>query len=307
MSNLAFIYSPAFLEHDAPGYHPENSGRLRAVVNGLNRSGLWDRADVLEPRAALKDEILSVHTPGYYERVAGTAGAGSGMLDADTFYNRHTFDAAMKAAGAVLDAVDLVAESKTRNAFALVRPPGHHACPGRAMGFCLFNNIAIGAKYALKKGYGRVMIADWDVHHGNGTQDIFYSDGRVGFFSVHQHPFFPGTGTSDQSGEGEGEGFTVNVPLSPGSGDDAFIRAIEEKFAPLAEKLKPELLFISAGFDAHKADPIAHLEFSTEVFARAAELTVDITGGIPLIAVLEGGYDLDALSESVVAVSEVLL
>jgi acetoin utilization deacetylase AcuC-like enzyme len=242
--------------------------------------------------------------------VAATAERDRFAFDADTPTSSRSFEAALRAAGGTLAAVDAVMAGAADNGFALVRPPGHHAVPERAMGFCLFNNVAVAAAH-LRAAHGleRVLVVDWDVHHGNGTQDAFYADSHVLFMSSHQYPFYPGTGSAREVGRGEGEGFTLNVPLPSGCGDAEYLQAYLEVVEPVARQFRPEFVLISAGFDAHARDPLAEMEVSERGFAGLARLVARIARdvcGNRLVAVLEGGYDLAALGESVATVLDEL-
>jgi acetoin utilization deacetylase AcuC-like enzyme len=243
-----------------------------------------------------------VHDPRYIEGVRGFASSGGGWLDADTYCGPGSFDVALMAAGAVVSGVDAVLDGVATHAFALVRPPGHHATPQRGMGFCLLNNIAIGVARSLERGLQRVAIVDWDVHHGNGTQDAFYASDQVLFCSVHQSPFYPGTGDADERGEGAGKGYTVNVALRAGRTDDDYLAVVDRLFLPALKAFEPELVMISAGYDAHADDPLGGMRLTergyAEMTARLLDVAHQFAGG-KLVAVLEGGYDPDALARSV--------
>jgi acetoin utilization deacetylase AcuC-like enzyme len=257
-------------------------------------------------RRATPDEILLVHTPGHIDTIASTAERPATMLDPDTFTSAGSFDTALYAAGGVLDLVDRVLAGEIDNAFAAVRPPGHHAESHRAMGFCLFNNIAVAAAYALARhGLERVMVIDWDVHHGNGTQEIFWNDPRVLFVSLHQYPFYPGTGAVDDIGGSDARGRSVNIPMTAGFGDVEWTAAFRRVVAPVGHAFAPQLVMVSAGFDAHAADPLAGMRVTEAGFAAMADEALAIArehAGGRLVAVLEGGYDLAALEASVEAV-----
>ncbi|MFW6062111.1 MAG: histone deacetylase, partial [Planctomycetota bacterium] len=246
------------------------------------------------------------HTERWYDHLADRARAGASNAGyVDTNMNAHTFDAATTASGAALAAVDAVLAGRARNAFCPVRPPGHHARPDRGMGFCFFNHVAIAARYAQRtRDVQRVLIVDWDVHHGNGTQEIFYANGSVLYFSTHQWPWYPGTGWHDETGEGAGEGMTINCPLRAGAGGDAVLAAIEEKLLPAVEEVRPELVLVSAGFDAREGDLLVRLALTDEDFAELTRRVMRIadthTGG-RLVSVLEGGYNLDGLASAATA------
>jgi acetoin utilization deacetylase AcuC-like enzyme len=306
----AYLYSPVFLEHEEPG-HPESPERLREIMRALDDSGVLSRLEALEPVPANDAQITAVHTPDHLEQIQRVVARGGGHLDPDTYANARSLEAARLAAGAVIRAVDGVMARKVENAFALVRPPGHHATRDRAMGFCLLNNIAIGAQHALEAHHlERVLIVDYDVHHGNGTQDIFYRTPRVMYFSTHQYPYYPGTGNWDEIGEGEGVGFTVNVPFPTGVGDIGYQRTFDELLFPLAERYRPQLVLVSVGFDAHWRDPLAMENLSIAGYVSLArtlgEIARESCNG-RLVFLLEGGYDLGAVSQGVIATTRVLL
>lgn len=301
--STALYWSDRFLGHET-GDHPEHPGRAVAVRAELERQGLLaDRLPVaIDP--ATDAELLAAHAPELLERLNTFAAAGGGWLDDDTYLAADSLDVARVSAGAAIAAVELVASGALSHAFSLGRPPGHHATRDRAMGFCLFNNVAVAAMAALRLGMERVAIVDWDVHHGNGTQDIFYESERVFFASLHQHPYYPGTGWASEKGQGAGRGYTVNAPLPAGQGDRMYLRVIDELVLPLLRTYRPELVIISAGFDAHADDPLAGMQVTEDGFAAMAhglaELAAETAGG-RLVAVLEGGYDPDALGRSVAA------
>jgi len=297
---VGIVYDERYLAHDAPG-HPERAARLSAVREALAEAGLWERLTPIPARPADNADLARVHSPEHIERVRRTADAGGIVwFDADTYACPASAEAAQVAAGGVCAAVDAVMDGGVSSAFCAVRPPGHHALRDRAMGFCLFNNVAVAARYARgARGVGRVLIIDWDVHHGNGTQAIFCGDGDVMYVSTHQWPFYPGTGAAGDAGEGGGEGATLNYPLSCGDGDDEFLAALDEGLAAAGE-FDPEFVFISAGFDAHRDDPLAALRLTEEAYAEATRRIRRLAGG-RVVSVLEGGYDLDALRRSVAA------
>jgi acetoin utilization deacetylase AcuC-like enzyme len=300
---VALFYHPAFLEHDT-GDHPESPQRLRAILAELERHGVPESA-LLEPEAVDLLLLEEVHDPRYVAVLEKASAQGGGYWDMDTYVSPGSYRAATLAAGAAVAAVD--SAMLGRNGFAFVRPPGHHALYDSAMGFCLFNNVAVAAQNAIRKhGLERVLIVDWDVHHGNGTQDYFYDTDDVLFFSVHQYPFYPGTGAAGETGMGAGKGYTVNVPLPAGVGDDGYIRVFDEVLASVAQRYSPELIIVSAGYDAHMADPIGGMAVSTAGFYSMAERVRSIAEEIPecggrVACVLEGGYNVQALAASVVA------
>jgi acetoin utilization deacetylase AcuC-like enzyme len=309
--STALIYDPLYLAHTIGG-HLENSRRLTTAMDVLERERLLERLAQPPARDATLEEIEAIHEQWYIDRVREVAGSGGGWLDMDTYVVAASYDAALRAAGGVLTAVEQVLDSDAANAFALVRPPGHHALAGRGMGFCLFNNVAIAARYAQATyGLDRVMIVDYDVHHGNGTQDSFYRDDSVLYLSTHQYPHYPGTGYFDEVGEGPGAGYTVNVPLHPGIGDQGFARICDEIIGPVAQRFGPDLLLVSAGFDAHWSDPLAGLNLSigggyfpiAQYLVRLAE---ELCQG-RLVYTLEGGYELEAVGYSIAATFRALL
>ncbi|HEY7372158.1 MAG TPA: histone deacetylase [Polyangia bacterium] len=295
------------LEHDAGPGHPESPARLDAVQADLARAPIAGVA-VEAPRFATDAEIEAVHPTQYREALAALAGRRA-RLDPDTATSPGSWDAARLAAGSAVEAVEATMAGRARNAFALVRPPGHHAEPDRAMGFCLLNNAAIAAEAARRAGAARVLIVDWDVHHGNGTQDIFAGREDVMYMSVHQYPFYPGTGAADEVGVGAGRGTTVNCPLPGGQGDADYGAAFHDLFLPAARAFLPEMVIVSAGFDAHARDPLANMRVSERGFAAMASVLAqfaDEACGGKLALMLEGGYDLPALTASVRAALEVL-
>lgn len=319
----ALIYDPIFLEHITPDEHPEQPERMRRameILQGLNwmeREGLVH----LPPRAASIEELTLIHHADYIQRVQhaseraarleAEARRASHFFATDTYVSAKSYEAALYAAGAPLTAVDALLNGEIENAYCLVRPPGHHALADNAMGFCLFNNVAVAARYAIEKhGLERVMIIDYDVHHGNGTQDAFYDDPRVLYFSTHQAPFYPGTGLSTELGEGAGLGTTINVPL-PATTDFGVYEAIfRQVMAPAADRFDPQLILVSAGFDAHWADPLGEMYLSTAAFARLNSMIIDLAKTLcdgRLILVQEGGYNIEALGGCVATCLNLLL
>ncbi len=304
------MYDPLCLEHDA-GDHPESPDRLRAIVALLEASGLSSRLEAIGARDATLEDLTLVHTPEHVERIREMAASGGRWADPDTWVGPRSYDAAVLAVGGTLAAVDAVMAGRVRSAFCALRPPGHHATPSRAMGFCLFNQVAIAAQHLIARhGLERVAILDIDVHHGNGTQDAFYRRGDVLYVSTHQYPFYPGTGHFRETGEGPGAGATVNLPLPQGARDGDIRRVVEEVAAPVVRRFRPQFILVSAGFDAHYADPLAGLELSVDgygwLMATAKALAEEFCGG-RLVAVLEGGYHLTALPWCVRRTLETLL
>jgi len=304
------VYDPIYLEHDT-GDHVENSQRLVAAMSYLQETGMKEKLTCLPPRPALLEELEMIHAPEYISYVKSKAENGGGWLDPDTVMSPKSYEAALYAAGGLMVAVEAVMKGEVDTAFALVRPPGHHALHDRAMGFCIFNNMAIAAKFALSKfSLNRILIADFDVHHGNGTQDAFYADPKVLYFSTHQYPFYPGTGWMDETGTGEGEGTTVNFPMAAGWGDEEYLRAFNEVLVPIARRFQPQIILVSAGLDAHWADQLAMMRVSVTGFAQMAvilkELAAELCQG-RLVFTLEGGYNLQVVASSIKAVFDVLL
>lgn len=312
MGKTGLVYHPAYLEHDMGFGHPESPNRLRAIVQRLEESGVAARLIRIEPRKAEDEWITQVHAPNYLaslNRQAPTSGRVS--LDPDTSMSPGTLQAAYLAAGGALAAVDAIMAQQVDHVFCAVRPPGHHAEAGRAMGFCFLNNVAIAARYLQKKyGLTRVLIVDWDVHHGNGTQHSFADDPSILFFSTHQYPHYPGTGRGTERGKGAGEGFTINVPMEAGEGDDDYRAVFQKVLVAAADGFKPEFVIISAGFDAHKDDPLASMGLTESGYAELTEIVAGIAtrhASGRILSSLEGGYNLTALAASVEAHIKTLL
>jgi acetoin utilization deacetylase AcuC-like enzyme len=295
--NVLVEMHPACALHDAGEGHPERPARLEAVRSGLELAYQSGYAQAVAPRPATRQELLRVHHPDIVDALEAYCRAGGGMIDMDTGASAHSWDAALVAAGGGLDAVERLRGGEAEAAFVAVRPPGHHATPERAMGFCLLNNVAIAAASLAAEGE-RVLIVDFDAHHGNGTQDAFFADGRVAYLSLHEWPLYPGTGRVTDRGEGEGFGTTVNLPLPAGTTGDVYLAAIDEVILPFAERFDPTWLIMSAGFDGHRADPLTDLGLSSGDFG---EITARLCPLVPAgrrLMVLEGGYDLQALTDS---------
>ena len=304
MGKSGLVYDPRYLDHDMGGGHPESPNRLRAIMQRLEQSGTAARLTRIDPRKAEDEWITQIHTSSYLAMLKTHAPtSGRVALDPDTSMSPGSLTAAYLAAGGALAAVDAIMNRQVDHVFCAVRPPGHHAEAGRAMGFCLFNNVAIAARYMQKKyGVKRALIVDWDVHHGNGTQHSFEDDCSLLFFSTHQYPHYPGTGRESERGRAAGEGFTINVPMEAGEGDEEY-RAVFQKFlVPAADAFKPEFVIISAGFDAHKDDPLASMGLTEEGYADLTGIVAGIAkrhAGGRMLSSLEGGYNLTALAASV--------
>ena len=304
MGKTGLVYHPAYLGHDMGAGHPESPNRLRAIMQQLEQSGTAARLTMIAPREAEDEWIMQIHRPAYLSMLKTNAPASGRLsLDPDTSMSPGSLTAAYLAAGGALAAVDAIMNKQVEHVFCAVRPPGHHAEAGRGMGFCLFNNVAIAARYAQKKyGLTRVLIVDWDVHHGNGTQHSFEDDPSVLFFSTHQFPHYPGTGRESERGRGAGEGFTINVPMEAGEGDEEYRAVFRKLLVPVADAFKPEFVIISAGFDAHKDDPLASMGLTEEGYADLTGIVAGIAKRHAegrILSSLEGGYHLTSLAASV--------
>ncbi len=302
---ILLIYSDEFLKHDTGFDHPESPARLRSIISYLNENELKKSLDIVEPEPAPLEWIRENHSQEYINLVKKYCEEGEAyILTLDNPICKETYRIAILAAGGILKAVDYVMEEKYSKAFCLLRPPGHHAVKDKPMGFCFFNNIAIAGKYLIKKyGLERILIVDWDVHHGNGTQDASYEDNKVFFFSIHQHPLYPGTGMEWETGKGEGEGFNMNVPVSPETSDDTYIEIFKERMFPKALEYEPQFILISAGFDAHKSDPLAQIQLSEGVYRTLTDIVLKIANKCcsgKIVSTLEGGYNLKYLPLCVV-------
>ncbi len=301
--DFAYCYSPIFMDHKT-GEHPENPQRLVVINNEVEKfipRETWPEVWI-DPPDATHDQIAEIHTRGHIELVQSTCAKGHSALEMDTPISPLSYAAALKAAGAGIHAVESVMSGKIKCAFCAVRPPGHHAEKDRAMGFCLFNNIAIAAKYALKNGAKKVAIVDWDVHHGNGTQHSFESDTDVFFASFHHWGIYPGTGHQSETGKGDAEGLTVNYPLPGDTGDDKYLSIMEEDLIPKLREYKPDLILISAGFDAHEADPLGGMNVTDDGFKKMTKLLMELadeTCNGKIVSFLEGGYNLSTLGKTV--------
>ena len=303
---VGFVYHDSSLAHEMPAGHPERAERIRAITQHLDTTGLLDDLDHHTPDAASFELAGLVHEAEHLDALRSLHDAGGGRIDLDTSLGPHSLDAALRATQGTVDATRRVLDKTWSGAFVCARPPGHHATPWRSMGFCLTNHVAVAARAAITEGLAaRVVILDWDAHHGNGTQDAFYSDRGVLYVSLHQYPWYPGTGDATERGDGAGAGTTLNVPLPAGAAEDAYVRAIDEVIEPAVEAFAPDLVLVSAGFDAHHADPLCMMRLSAGAFFR---LTGSIASwGLGPVCVLEGGYDLEALAWSSAATISALL
>ncbi len=304
MTGLYFRH-PTSYEHDTGG-HPENAGRLRAIEAALEERD-WLGLEKAEAPAATREQLLRVHPGEHIDAIEALSDRGGGMIDMDTIASAGSYTAALHSAGGAAAAVDRLLSGDVDFAFCGLRPPGHHAERGRAMGFCLFNNVAVAAEQALAEhDAGRVLVIDWDVHHGNGTEEVFYETDRVLYCSIHQSPLYPGTGAVADRGRGKGEGYTLNLPVPPGSGGEEFKGLLEREIVPAARDYRPALIAISAGYDAHRNDPLANCLLETADFGAMSERVRELGDELeaPVLVCLEGGYDPGALAASVVSTLE---
>ncbi len=307
---VGYVYDPIYLKHDT-GQHVENAKRLEAIISHLERAGLTQQLTPIKPHAASIGELSLVHDEHYISHIQGVAQKGGGWLDADTVMSSNSYEAALYAAGGVIRATEAVMNGEVNSAFALVRPPGHHATYEQAMGFCLFNNLAIATNYALANyKLERILIVDFDVHHGNGTQAAFYDNSHVLYISTHEYPFYPGTGSIEETGSGAAEGTTINIPLPAGSGDTEYLEVFEQIIIPAAIRFKPQLILVSAGYDTHWADELALMQVSVTGFAQMVKVIKGLGDELcdgHLVFSLEGGYNLRALAASIKATFDMLL
>jgi len=295
-------YSPVFLSHET-GNHPERAERIQHVPRRLEEAGLAARCRRPDFKPVGRQILARVHSPAYIDEIWAFAKSGGGYLEIDTVVSPASYEAALLAAGCVCDAVERLLAGEARRAFCLLRPPGHHALFNRAMGFCIFNNVAVAAQMSLDVlGLDRVLIVDWDVHHGNGTQAAFWEEPRVGFFSIHRFPFYPGTGDRDETGGGRGLGYTLNVPVRFGTSRQEYREMFAVELATFAAKIRPQLVLVSAGFDTHRLDPVGNLGLETEDFTALTRLVLDVADTYAegrLVSVLEGGYHPDAMADCI--------
>lgn len=304
------VFSEDFKKHDPGKGHADSKGRVDAIARAIAAPGLAGRLTHLEPRPAEKEQILLIHWERLYDEIVETEGKPRTRLDDDTVASAQTAETAHLATGAVLTGIEAVMEGKLSNVFALTRPPGHHAKPDKAMGFCFFNHVAVGAKWALSRyKLKRVLVVDFDVHHGNGTQKAFYTSPEVLYISTHQSPHYPGTGAVSETGKDEGEGFTLNIPLPAGTGDEEYVKVFRDVIVPVSQEFAPELVLVSAGFDAHRDDPLGTMEMTRDGFAALTGEILRLARSTcegKVVFALEGGYDLIALEKSIVSVLGVL-
>lgn len=303
MIDTAIVRDQRYLKHYTGEYHPENYHRLEAIYKMLDEDDMRDKFKLVAPRVATREELEWVHTSRYVDQIAATYGKEYTVLDPDTSTSSESWEVARLAVGGLLNLVDGVMNGDIKNGFAIIRPPGHHAEANRGMGFCIFNNVAIAAKYAQKRyNLNKILILDWDLHHGNGTQNTFYDDSSVLYFSTHQFPYYPGSGAMGEVGKGKGEGFTVNVPLPDGQGDSEYIQIFNELLYPIVDEFRPQLILVSAGFDIYFQDPLGGMRVTPDGFYQMTKIIMEIAEKYSqgkLIMALEGGYNLTGLRDSV--------
>jgi acetoin utilization deacetylase AcuC-like enzyme len=303
MNKVGYIYDEIFLLHEPPSWHPDTPDRLINIVITLKVADLWGMLTHIRPRKATPEDLALVHTPKAIEHIKNM---GAGVVDEDTYASVKSFEAASYAAGAVMEAVEQCRNNGMRRVFCAVRPPGHHAEADRAMGFCLFNNVAVGARHAQRIGYNKVFIVDFDAHHGNGTQHIFEEDDTVFYFSTHQYPYYPDTGKDMDRGRGKGEGYTYNVPILAGSGNKDYLAVYQDILPGVVQRFGPDIILVSAGYDIHANDPHANIRVTHEGI-RSIVRSILTSADVPMVFVLEGGYDLPSLCDSVrITIEEML-
>ena len=310
MKKIGIVKDDLFLKHTNGPQHPECPERLESINSMLESSGLIKNLEVLPPVDATEEQILRTHTEQYFNTVKDTKGVEVYKFDPDTSSNAYTYDAAMRGSGGFLASIDKVLNDELDYSFAFPRPPGHHAEKDRAMGFCFFNHVAVAASHLLSKGLDRVLVIDWDIHHGNGTQHIFYDNPNVLFFSIHQFPFYPGTGSLDEYGKEDGEGYTVNLPVPPMLGDTDYNKLFELILTPVIEQYKPQYILVSAGFDAYFVDPLGNMQITESGFAQLTRYVMNASDKYcegKLSLVLEGGYNVMGLASITKVVIEELL
>jgi acetoin utilization deacetylase AcuC-like enzyme len=303
-----FVYDDIYLRHNWKN-HPENMDRLISVIQELDRNNLFKSLKRIKPRRASVQEVALNHDLGYIQEVHDFCQAGGGYLDPDTYVVADSYETSLYAVGGVLESIDKLIAGEVDTVFCAIRPPGHHAERAKAMGFCIFNNIAVGGWYLVQKGFKRVFIIDFDAHHGNGTQKSFYEEDRVFYFSTHEYPFYPGTGSDKEKGAGKGLGYTYNVPLNAGAGDEEYKEIYGKLLPELVRQFNPEFVLVSAGYDIHKDDPLTYLNVSTEGVRSIVKSILNVCKelSVPSLFALEGGYHLKALAECVRITLETML